>query len=164
MAIYALIHGAGDVGWYWHLVERELRSRGHDTVAPDLPIEDDDATFADHARLVLDAIAAIPDRDELVVVGRAILTFSRDSGDYIVAGTAGGSPTTPAWVSNLRHHPEVTVEAENRTFPATATIVDANERDRLWDQHVARLPWFADYPTQSGRTIPVIRLTPIERN
>ena len=38
------------------------------------------------------------------------------------------------------------------------------ERDRLWDQHVATLPWFADYPEQSGRTIPVIRLTPIERN
>ena len=24
MATYALVHGAGDVGWYWHLVEREL--------------------------------------------------------------------------------------------------------------------------------------------
>jgi pimeloyl-ACP methyl ester carboxylesterase len=71
MAIYALIHGAGDVGWYWHLVERELRSRGHDTVAPDLPIEDDDATFADHARVVLEAIAAVPARDQLVVVGQS---------------------------------------------------------------------------------------------
>ena len=71
MAIYALIHGAGDVGWYWHLVERELRARGHDTVAPDLPIEDDDATFADHARVVLDAIEAIPDHDEVVVVGQS---------------------------------------------------------------------------------------------
>jgi hypothetical protein len=27
-------------------------------------------------------------------------------------------------------------------------------------QHVAELPWFADYPEQSGRTIPVVRLTP----
>jgi len=36
MATFVLIHGAGDVGWYWHLVEVELRSRGHDTVAPDL--------------------------------------------------------------------------------------------------------------------------------
>lgn len=44
MATYALIHGAGDVGWYWHLVERELRDRGHRTVAPDLPIEDDEAS------------------------------------------------------------------------------------------------------------------------
>jgi len=25
MATFALIHGAGDVGWYWHLVEVELR-------------------------------------------------------------------------------------------------------------------------------------------
>lgn len=37
MVTFVLIHGAGDVGWYWHLVEAELRSRGHDTVAPDLP-------------------------------------------------------------------------------------------------------------------------------
>jgi len=33
---FALIHGGGDVGWYWHLVERELRQSGHDTLAPDL--------------------------------------------------------------------------------------------------------------------------------
>jgi pimeloyl-ACP methyl ester carboxylesterase len=35
MATFVLIHGAGDVGWYWHLVEAELRARGHDVVAPD---------------------------------------------------------------------------------------------------------------------------------
>jgi pimeloyl-ACP methyl ester carboxylesterase len=69
--MYALIHGAGDVGWYWHLVERELRARGHETVAPDLPIEDDDATLEDNAKVVLTAIEAIPDRDELVVVGQS---------------------------------------------------------------------------------------------
>jgi pimeloyl-ACP methyl ester carboxylesterase len=34
-----LIHGADDSGWYWHLVEDELRGLGHDTVAPDLPVE-----------------------------------------------------------------------------------------------------------------------------
>jgi len=27
MATYVLIHGAGDVGWYWHLVAAELRER-----------------------------------------------------------------------------------------------------------------------------------------
>jgi hypothetical protein len=41
MATFVLIHGAGDVGWYGHLVEAELRERGHDAVAPDLPCEDD---------------------------------------------------------------------------------------------------------------------------
>lgn len=34
MVTYALIHGAYDVGWYRHLVERELRARGHRTLAP----------------------------------------------------------------------------------------------------------------------------------
>ncbi len=68
MATYALIHGGGDVGWYWHLVERELRARGHDTVAPDLPIEDDDATLLDNAQVVIDAIG---DRGEVVVVGQS---------------------------------------------------------------------------------------------
>ena len=68
MATYALIHGAGDVGWYWHLVERELRARGHDTVAPDLPIENDGATLVDHAQVVIDAIG---DRGDVVVVGQS---------------------------------------------------------------------------------------------
>jgi pimeloyl-ACP methyl ester carboxylesterase len=71
MGIYALVHGAGDVGWYWHLVERELRARGHATVAPDLPIDDDDATLEDNAQVVVDAIGATHDQDELVVVGQS---------------------------------------------------------------------------------------------
>lgn len=68
MATFALIHGAGDVGWYWHLVERELRARGHDVVAPDLPVDDDDATLTDYADAVSVAIGSRMDHD-LVVVG-----------------------------------------------------------------------------------------------
>jgi pimeloyl-ACP methyl ester carboxylesterase len=32
----ALIPGAGGLGWYWHLVERDLRDRGYDAFAVDL--------------------------------------------------------------------------------------------------------------------------------
>jgi deazaflavin-dependent oxidoreductase (nitroreductase family) len=92
---------------------------------------------------------------------RAILTYSRDGDDYVVAGTAGGSPATPGWVHNLDEHPTARIEADNREFDATATVVaDGPERDRLWQQHVTRLPWFADYPTQTGRVIPMVRLRP----
>jgi hypothetical protein len=52
VATFALIHGGGDVGWYWHLVERELRQRGHDTLAPDLPCDDDSAGLAKYADVV----------------------------------------------------------------------------------------------------------------
>jgi pimeloyl-ACP methyl ester carboxylesterase len=71
MATYALIHGGGDVGWYWHLVERELRARDRRTVAPDLPIEDADATLEDHARVVIDAIDSLSDGGELIVVAQS---------------------------------------------------------------------------------------------
>jgi len=68
MATFALIHGAGDVGWYWHLVEAELRDRGHETVAPDLPIEDDSAGLSRYADVVVDAIGGRPD---VVVVAQS---------------------------------------------------------------------------------------------
>ena len=68
MATFAFIHGAGDVGWYWHLVEEDLRARGHDTVAPDLPIEDDDAGLSAYADVVVDAIG---DRPDVVVVAQS---------------------------------------------------------------------------------------------
>jgi pimeloyl-ACP methyl ester carboxylesterase len=68
MATFALIHGGGDVGWYWHLVEAELRARGHHTVAPDLPIDDDSATLTDYADAVVAALRT-QSLDELVVVG-----------------------------------------------------------------------------------------------
>ena len=93
---------------------------------------------------------------------RAILTYHRDGDDYIVAATAGGSRTDPAWLHNLEADPDVNIEVGNRRFDATASIVEGGDRDRLWDDHVQALPWFADYPAQTGRVIPIVRITPTE--
>lgn len=73
MATFVLIHGGGDVGWYWHLVERELRRRGHDVAAPDLPCNNDAASLLDYADVVVDAIG---DRTNLVVVGHSYGGFT----------------------------------------------------------------------------------------
>ncbi|HVR37994.1 MAG TPA: alpha/beta hydrolase [Thermoanaerobaculia bacterium] len=67
-ATYVLIHGAGDVGWYWHLVEAELRRRGHDVVVMDLPVDDDSAGLSDYADVV---VRAIGKRENLVVVAQS---------------------------------------------------------------------------------------------
>ena len=83
---------------------------------------------------------------------RAILTFSRDQGDYVVAGTAGGSPTTPAWIYNLREHPEVEIEVENRTFDATARIVG------MCTLLTSTIAWFRDGST--GRSSVRLILSP----
>jgi len=73
MATYALIHGGGDVGWYWHLVEAELRERGHDVVAPDLPCEDQSAGWSEYADTVVEAIG---DREGVVVVAQSLGGFT----------------------------------------------------------------------------------------
>jgi pimeloyl-ACP methyl ester carboxylesterase len=73
MATFALIHGAGDVGWYWHLVEAELGERGHDVVAPDLPCDDDSAGLSEYADTVIEAIG---ERTNLVVVAQSLGGFT----------------------------------------------------------------------------------------
>jgi pimeloyl-ACP methyl ester carboxylesterase len=55
------------------LVEAELRSRGHDTVAPDLPCDDDSAGFPKYVDAVVQAIG---DRTDLVVVAQSLGGFT----------------------------------------------------------------------------------------
>jgi pimeloyl-ACP methyl ester carboxylesterase len=68
VATFAFIHGAGDVGWYWHLVEADLHARGHDTISPDLPCDDDSAGLPEYADTVA---AAIGDRANLIIVAQS---------------------------------------------------------------------------------------------
>ncbi|HEY5856691.1 MAG TPA: alpha/beta hydrolase [Aldersonia sp.] len=73
MTTFVLIHGAGDVGWYWHLVQAELRARGHEAIAPDLPCDDDAAGLAEYADAV---VGGIGDRTDLVVVAQSFGGFT----------------------------------------------------------------------------------------
>ena len=73
MATFVFIHGAGDVGWYWHLVQTELRARGHDSIAPDLPCGDAAAGPAEYADAVVNAIG---ERTGLVVVAQSAGGFT----------------------------------------------------------------------------------------
>ena len=135
MGTFALIHGGGDVGWYWHLVERELRARGHQSVAPDLPIEDDDATLEDHARVVLDAIDALPRRGELVVVGHS-------AGGYV-------APIVAERATADRLHPR------RRHDPAARRDRRGDVRgDRLADAAQRRPEHWPFSTTTSTRTLP----------
>jgi pimeloyl-ACP methyl ester carboxylesterase len=77
MSTFALVHGAGDGGWYWHLVGARLRARGHGVVAPDLPAGDDSPTLDDYADAVAGAVGeAAGDHGDLVVVGQSFGAFT----------------------------------------------------------------------------------------
>jgi pimeloyl-ACP methyl ester carboxylesterase len=73
VATYVPIHGAGDRAWHWHLVAAELRERGHDVVAVDLPSEDESAGLSEYADTVVEAIG---DRGDLVVVAHSLGGFT----------------------------------------------------------------------------------------
>jgi pimeloyl-ACP methyl ester carboxylesterase len=73
MATFVLIHGAGDDSWHWHLVVPELRARGHEVVAVDLPCEDDSAGLPEYADAVVEAIG---DRTDLVLVAQSMAGFT----------------------------------------------------------------------------------------
>ena len=137
---------AATAAWEDQLIEEMRANDGAVTQGP----------LTGHPLLILTSVGAKSGESR-----RAILTYSRDQGDYIVAGTAGGAPTTPSWVYNLEANPTARIEVGNETVDVSTEVVkDRAEGDRLWAQHVATLPWFAPYPEQSGRRIPMIRLSP----
>jgi pimeloyl-ACP methyl ester carboxylesterase len=154
MATYALIHGASDVGWYWHLVERELQGRGHRTPAPDLPIEDDDSSLTDNALFVVDAIGPRGDAGELIVVGQSW-------GGYvapIVADMtkAGHLVLVAPMVPKPGETNDETWEATGWTFPSGAAgdpfyhdvdpalTTEAKVRERGQSETTSREPWPLD--------------------
>ncbi|MFB9477639.1 alpha/beta fold hydrolase [Nonomuraea salmonea] len=68
MTTFALIHGGGGSAYDWHLLEPELRARGHDTVAVTLPMSDPEADLWTYADAVVEAVG---ERRPLVVVAHS---------------------------------------------------------------------------------------------
>lgn len=73
MSTSVLVHGGGGSHREFELLEPELRSLGHDVVAPDLPIDGPAAGFAELTQAVVDAVG---DCRDLVVVGHSYGGFT----------------------------------------------------------------------------------------
>lgn len=73
MTTFALIHGGGSSAWDWHLVATRLQDAGHEAIAVDLPIDDDDADLKDYVQAVTDAVGQ---QQEVVVVGHSLGGFT----------------------------------------------------------------------------------------
>ena len=86
------------------------------------------------------------------------LAYTRDGDRFVIVASKGGAPSHPAWYHNVVANPAVTIEVDSERFDATATVADGSERRRLYDQHAALHPSFAEYETRTDRVIPVIVL------
>jgi thioesterase domain-containing protein len=174
MATFVLIHGGGDVGWHWHLLQRELGSRGHDSVAPDLPCDDDAATLVDYADTVVDAVG---ERRHLVVVGHSYGAFTaplvaerlRADALVLLAGMIPSPGEAPAdWWDHTGHAEAVREQAAldggktgNRDPMVSyyhdvprALAEEALRRERGESEAAARLPWpLAAWPNLPTRFV-----------
>ena len=165
MATYALIHGAYDVGWYWHRVEQELHARGQRSVAPDLPIEDDEALLVDNAQVVLDAVRAVHEDGEFIVVahswGGYIAPIAAELGKadrlILVAPMIPqpGETSEQMWEATGWHMPREHSGAMDVFYhdvdPALAA--EAMSRERRQSETAGREPWplpaWPDVPTHA---------------
>ena len=77
---------------------------------------------------------------------------------FAVFASKAGADTNPDWYHNLRAHPEARIEVGTETLDVTARVLDADEREPIWEEQKARYPGFADYETKTDRVIPVVML------
>jgi deazaflavin-dependent oxidoreductase (nitroreductase family) len=88
----------------------------------------------------------------------APLVYRRDGDRWVIVASKGGAPSHPAWYLNLLADPIVTVEVGGETFEARATVVEGDERERLFAAHAAINPNFTSYQQRTSRIIPVVVL------
>lgn len=82
-------------------------------------------------------------------------------GSYVLIGSMGGQPRNPAWVYNLRAHPDVEIRDRTEVMPMRAREVnDPEERARLWAAAAAAYPPYDEYQEKTERVIPVFLAEP----
>ena len=100
------------------------------------------------------------------------LVYLRDGESYVVVASKGGSDHSPAWLLNLREHPDVEVQIGRNRFAARASVASAAERERLWPlvnrnnrglapiMHPGAQGRFDVYQQHTARVIPLVLLAP----
>ena len=91
---------------------------------------------------------------------RNAVIYFHDGDDVVLVASLAGAPRHPAWFHNARTHPDVSFGGE----PFRAEVVtDEDEQFRLWvlaDRNFPPNAAFRATAARTGRTIPLLRLTP----
>ena len=145
MATFCLIHGAWHDGSCWAPLVPALRARGHDAVAPDLPLDDPAWGFEDRARPAVDVLRDAG--DPVVVVGHsmasayAALVAVARSGSLLVhlCPRLGGFDEPPGAPRRFR---------EGVPFPA-----DRPDGTSVWDPETAIVALYGRLPPDTAREL-----------
>ena len=86
------------------------------------------------------------------------VVYLNEGEDYLVAASAGGSDWHPDWYLNLLKTPEAKIEIGKMNIKVLATIVEGEDRNRLYGKFIAASSNFIKYEKNTSRVIPVILL------
>lgn len=86
-----------------------------------------------------------------------VMYFDID-GKLCVVGSYAGADVDPAWVHNLRAHPQARIEIGTDAYDVDARELPAPERDAAFAHVTAAAPGFAEYQVKTERVIPVFEL------
>ena len=86
------------------------------------------------------------------------LAYFKDGEHYVIIASKGGAPTNPDWYHNILAHPDVTLEVGTEHFKAYASVIQGQERDRIFADVAKQAQGFGEYQKNTTRTIPVIVL------
>jgi len=90
----------------------------------------------------------------------ALMRVEHD-GEYALVGSVGGAPKNPAWVANIRTHPDqVMVQDGPAPWDAHVREVTGDERAVWWERAVAAYPPYAEYQERTERVIPIFVASP----
>jgi len=88
------------------------------------------------------------------------LVYMADEGRFIVVAAKGGHPENPAWLYNLRAHPDTQIQIGKRRIEVHAREAGTEERRTLWPKALAYTAHWRRYERRSRRTIPLLILEP----
>src|SRR3954449_9066986 len=146
MATVCLLHGNWHDGSCWEPLARRLEQLGHRVLAPDLPLDDPAAGYAERARPAIEALASA--EPPVAVVGHSL---AAGIAPIVAAGTGAAiviylcpAPTGPfAGV-------DVGIAPLRRTFPLPSPDEHGAS---VWDAEVAVGTMYARVPADLARAV-----------
>jgi deazaflavin-dependent oxidoreductase (nitroreductase family) len=89
------------------------------------------------------------------------LLYVEDGQNLAVIASKGGHVKHPAWLHNLKAHPDVEVELRGGARRVHARVAEGDERERIWTKAASVWPDYETYARRAPhREIPVVVLEP----
>ena len=86
-----------------------------------------------------------------------------DGNNYILVASQGGAPQHPQWYHNLKADPNVEIRDKTEVYVRRVReVVDAVERERLWNIAVQAFPPYQEYQAKTKRLIPLFVAEPVD--